>query len=60
MYSSSTMTSWGKSNELAATRHMMDTFPEGPLSVIADSYDLWKFIDEIVGGKELGEIVKHR
>ncbi len=60
MCSSRTVTSWAKSNELATTSHGMDTFPEGPICVVADSYDLWRFLNEIIDRKDLGERVQHR
>ena len=55
----STMTSWGKDQELEVVRHLLKTFPTGPLSVVSDSYDLWHFIDDIIG-KELKDLVVNR
>lgn len=55
----STMTTWGKDKELEAVDQMMDSFPEGPLSVVADSYNLWNFLDNIIG-KELKEKIVAR
>jgi len=55
----STMTSWGKDQELEVVRHLLKTFSTGPLSVVSDSYDLWHFIDDIIG-KELKDLVVSR
>ena len=47
----STITSWGKDNELAAYENMLDQF-SGPgkiVAVVRDSYDLWNAIDNIWG-----------
>jgi len=55
----STMTSWGKDQELEVARHLLETFPTGPLSVVSDSYDLWHFIDDIIG-KDLKDQVVSR
>ena len=54
------MTVWGRSGELNATQNMIrDAFPGGYLSVVSDSYDLWNFIDNILG-KDLKDIVANR
>jgi len=55
----STMTAWGKDQELEVARHLLETFPTGPLSVVSDSYDLWHFIDDIIG-KDLKSLVLDR
>jgi nicotinamide phosphoribosyltransferase len=53
------MTSWGKNHELDVTRHLLETFPSGPLSIVSDSYDLWNFVDNIIG-KDLKDLVVSR
>merc|ERR1719195_2484169 len=53
------MTAWGKDRELEVARHLLETFPTGPLSVVSDSYDLWHFIDDIIG-KDLKSLVLNR
>ena len=55
----STMTSWGKDQELEVARHLLKTFPTGSLSMVSDSYDLWHFIDDIIG-KDLKDQVVSR
>ena len=45
----STMTSWTKARELDATKNLLKAFDHGPLSIVADSYDLWNFIDNHIG-----------
>lgn len=47
----STITSWGKDNELAAYKNMLAQF-SGPgklVAVVSDSYDLWHAIDNLWG-----------
>jgi nicotinamide phosphoribosyltransferase len=47
----STITSWGKEGELDAFKNMLDQFlKEGKsVSVVSDSYDIWRSIDEFWG-----------
>ena len=40
------MTSYGKSDEIAAFKRLMNQFPSGILSVVSDSFDLWKVCTE--------------
>ena len=49
----STITSWGKENEMAAYANMLEQFSgEGKiLAVVSDSYDLFNAIDNIWGGE---------
>jgi nicotinamide phosphoribosyltransferase len=42
------MTSYGKENEIDAFRRLMKQFPKGILSVVSDSFDLWKVCTEYV------------
>jgi nicotinamide phosphoribosyltransferase len=54
----STITSWGKDGELDAFRNMLNQFlSKGKtVSVVSDSYDIWRSIDEY-WGKELKDII---
>jgi nicotinamide phosphoribosyltransferase len=47
----STITSWGRDNELAAYENMLDQFakPGKTVAVVSDSYDLWNAIDTLWG-----------
>lgn len=45
----SIMTAKGKDGELEIVKEMIDTFPDGILSVVADSYDIYNFVENIVG-----------
>ena len=47
----STMTSWGKENEVAACANMLDQFGTGIVSVVSDSYDIYACVDNIWGGE---------
>lgn len=44
----SVMTSYGKEEEIVAFERLLDLFPEGILSVVSDSFDLWKVCTEYV------------
>lgn len=54
----STMTSWGRDQEAAAYRNMVEAFggPGRIFAVVSDSYDLWQAIGRIWGG-ELKDLV---
>lgn len=56
----STMTTWGKSGERAAVDHMLKAFPKGLLSVVSDSYDLWHFLNTIIGDEAVKETLAKR
>lgn len=47
----STMTSWGRENEVDAYRNMLRLFakPGALVAVVSDSYDLWNAVDNIWG-----------
>jgi len=55
----STMTSWGRDGEKEAVEHLMGEIPEGPLSIVSDSYNIWTMLDEVFGG-DLKERVERR
>ncbi len=38
----STITSWGRSNELDAYRNMLELYPSGLMACVSDSYDIFK------------------
>ena len=55
------MTTWGNKLEKEAVEHILDNFPkEGVISIVSDSYDLWNFIDNIIGGDDLKEKILGR
>lgn len=41
----STMTAWGKDHEEESFLNLLDAYPTGILSVVGDSYDIYKFCD---------------
>jgi len=55
----STITSWGKDNEVLACKNMLDSYPTGNVAVVSDSYDIFKCCSEIWGKKLKNQIV-HR
>lgn len=44
----SVMTSYGKENEIDAFKRLMQQFPTGILSIVSDSFDLWKVCTEFM------------
>lgn len=42
----SCMESFGKDNELDAFNHMLDTYPTGVVSIVSDTYDVFKVLTE--------------
>jgi len=44
----SVMTSYGKEDELGAFKRLLEQFPTGILSVVSDSFDLWKVCTEFL------------
>ncbi len=46
----STITSWGRQNEIAACRNMLTQFPSGMVAVVSDSYDIFNCCANIWGG----------
>lgn len=56
----STITSWGRDNELDAMRNMLRAYPEVPLvACVSDSYDIWNACSNL-WGKELKEEILSR
>ncbi|XP_050722637.1 nicotinamide phosphoribosyltransferase-like [Eriocheir sinensis] len=55
----STVTSWGRDDELASHRHMLTTYSQGDAGCVCDSYDIWKCLEEMWGG-ELKDLVLER
>lgn len=47
----STMTSWGRDREVDAYRNMLEQFPEGIVSIVADSYDYEAAVVDLFCGK---------
>jgi nicotinamide phosphoribosyltransferase len=55
----STITSWGKENEVKAFDNMLTQFPEGLVAVVSDSFDIFKACNQY-WGQELREKVLSR
>ena len=45
----STITSWGKENEVDAYRNMLTQYPEGLVAVVSDSYDIYNACENLWG-----------
>jgi len=55
----STMTSWGRDGEVNAVRHILDAIPEGYISIVSDSYDLFNMLNNVFGD-ELKNKIENR
>lgn len=45
----STITSWGRQNELDACKNMLEQYPSGLVACVSDSYNIYKCCEEIWG-----------
>lgn len=52
----STITSWGRENELDAYRNVLEQFPEGLLACVSDSYDIFNAVNNMWGDKLKAQI----
>lgn len=59
VFVSSTITTWGKDREKEAFQNMMDRIPDGAISIVSDSYNIWEACDRI-WGKALKDCVIER
>jgi nicotinamide phosphoribosyltransferase len=53
----STITSWGKENEVEAYRNMLRSFPKGLVAVVSDSYDIYRACRELWGSALRDEVL---
>ena len=53
----STITAWTRTEKLAAYRNMLRQYPEGPVAIVADSYDLDHACQELFGVQMRDEIL---
>jgi nicotinamide phosphoribosyltransferase len=52
----STITSWGKDNEVDAMRNMLTAYPNSPIvACVSDSYDIWNAVNNIWGDNACGQ-----
>jgi len=57
----STITSWGKDNEIDAMRNMLRAYPEVPLiACVSDSYDIWDACANKWGGVLKDEVLSRK
>lgn len=52
----STMTAWGRDNEIGAYRNLLEQHPTGLVACVVDSYDTYYVAAEILGGELKGLI----
>ncbi|XP_069161172.1 nicotinamide phosphoribosyltransferase-like [Procambarus clarkii] len=55
----STVITWGKEREVDSHRHLLQTYPEGDVGCVCDSYDIWRCLEEDWCG-ELRDLVLQR
>jgi nicotinamide phosphoribosyltransferase len=56
----STMTAWGKGNELEAYRNMLSAYPEGPVACVSDSYNIYNACEKLWGELLKPDVVKRK
>jgi len=56
----STMTSWGKDREAEAVRYILDQIPDGYISIVSDSYDLFNMLENVFGDELKNKIEKRQ
>lgn len=52
-----TITSWGRSREGEAYKNMLDTFPDGLVAVVSDSYDIYNACLNLWGGELKAQVL---
>lgn len=55
----STVTTWTREGEADAFRNMLEKFPDGIVSIVSDSYNVWRACGEIFGS-ELHDLIVER
>eukprot|EP00913_Durusdinium_trenchii_P024278 g22793.t1 len=55
----STITSWGVDGECDAMRNMLESYPEGLVACVSDSFDIWRACKDYWGDK-LKDLIKGR
>merc|ERR1719262_363117 len=55
----STITSWGKDRELDAMRNMLESYPQGVVACVSDSFDIFNACENY-WGTELKELIEKR
>jgi nicotinamide phosphoribosyltransferase len=56
----STITSWGKENEVKAFGNMLDQFPEGLVACVSDSFDIYNACSELWGSKLRDKVMNRK
>jgi nicotinamide phosphoribosyltransferase len=54
----STITSWGKENEVNAMRNMLEQYPKGIVACVSDSFDIFRACKEYWGDKLRYDVLK--
>lgn len=54
----STITSWGRGQELHAYRNVLKQFPDGLLACVSDSYDIFNAVSNLWGDSLKGDVLK--
>lgn len=55
----STITAWGKDHEKDAFEHIVKQFPNVPVSIVSDSYDIYNACEKI-WGEDLRSLIEKR
>lgn len=52
------MTIWGRQMELDAYRNMLKNFPQGVVTVVSDSYDIYHACEELWGVQLRNDVIR--
>jgi nicotinamide phosphoribosyltransferase len=56
----STITAWGRSHEVDAYENILDNIPEGIVACVSDSYDIYKSVRDLWGGKLRDKVMRRK
>lgn len=54
----STLTAWGREHEVDAFENMLNNVPEGIVACVSDSYDVYKAVRDLWGGKLRAQVME--
>jgi nicotinamide phosphoribosyltransferase len=56
----STITAWGREHEVDAFENVLDNVPEGIVACVSDSYDIYKAVRDLWGGKLRDKVLQRK
>jgi nicotinamide phosphoribosyltransferase len=56
----STITAWGREHEVDAYENILDNVPNGIVACVSDSYDIYKAVQDLWGGKLRDKVMRRK